>query len=74
MRTRGREDEKEAMSIQTWLNQAERLRELTEHIIKYIVNNPDNVEVREKEGQGTVVLEVSVAKEDIAPVGKLGNG
>jgi len=49
------------------------LRELVERIVKQIVDNPDKVEVRQIDGGGAVVLEVSTAKEDIGKIiGKKG--
>ena len=44
------------------------MRELVERIVKQIVDNPDKVEVRQIDGGGAVVLEVSTAKEDIGKV------
>ena len=49
------------------------MRELVERIVKQIVDNPDKVEVRQIDGGGAVVLEVSTAKEDLGKViGKKG--
>jgi len=49
------------------------LRNLVERIVKQIVDNPDKVEVRQIDGGGAVVLEVSTAKEDLGKViGKKG--
>ena len=49
------------------------MRELVERIVKQIVDNPDKVEVRQIDGGGAVVLEVSTAKEDIGKIiGKKG--
>lgn len=49
------------------------MRNLVERIVKQIVDNPDKVEVRQIDGGGAVVLEVSTAKEDIGKViGKKG--
>ena len=44
------------------------MRELVERIVKQIVDNPDKVEVRQIDGGGAVVLEVSTAKEDVGKV------
>ncbi|MBE0479114.1 KH domain-containing protein [Candidatus Aerophobetes bacterium] len=61
------------INIQTLPDKDKRLCGLMEYIIKQIVDSPDEVEVRQKEGRGTVVLEVSVAKEDTGKViGKRG--
>lgn len=48
-------------------------KELVEFIAKSLVDNPDDVAVREVEGEQTSVLELSVAKEDLGKViGKQG--
>jgi len=39
-----------------------------ERIVKQIVDDPDKVEVRQIDGGGAVVLEVSTAKEDVGKV------
>jgi len=53
------------------------MRELVERILKQIVDNPDQVKVREVEGGRVTVLEVSTAKEDVGKVigknGKIAN-
>lgn len=48
-------------------------KELVEYIAKSLVDHPDDVSVREVEGEQTSVLELSVAKEDLGKViGKQG--
>ncbi|NPA48808.1 MAG: KH domain-containing protein [Thermodesulfobacteria bacterium] len=50
-----------------------KLKDLIEEIAKALVDNPDAVEVREIEGEQTVVIELKVAKEDLGKViGKQG--
>ncbi len=44
------------------------MKELIEQIIKAMVDNPTAVEVREVQGEGTIVLELRVAKEDAGKV------
>ena len=44
------------------------MRNLVERIVKQIVDDPDKVEVRQIDGGGAVVLEVSTAKEDVGKV------
>jgi len=49
------------------------VRELVEHIVKQIVDDPDKVEVKQIGSGGAVVLEISTAKEDLGKViGKKG--
>lgn len=49
------------------------LKELVEYIAKSLVDKPEDVQVREVEGEQTTVLELKVAKEDIGKViGKQG--
>ena len=40
------------------------MRELVEYVIKKIADNPNNVKVQEKEGEGAIILEVFLAEED----------
>jgi len=48
-------------------------KELVEYIAKSLVDNPDQVEVRETEGEQGPVLELSVSKEDLGKIiGKQG--
>ncbi len=50
-----------------------KLKELIEQIAKALVDNPDAVQVKEIEGEQTVVIELKVAKEDLGKViGKQG--
>jgi uncharacterized protein len=49
------------------------MKELIEFMSKALVDNPDQVEVREIEGEQSSVLELRVAKEDLGKViGKQG--
>lgn len=51
----------------------ESLREVVETIAKALVDNPDEVTVREIEGEATTVLELKVAPQDLGKViGKQG--
>ncbi len=48
-------------------------KELVEYITKSLVDNPDQVEVRESEGEQGTVLELSVSQDDLGKViGKQG--
>ena len=44
------------------------MREMLETIAKYLVNNPDQVNVTEVEGEQSVILELRVAQEDMGRV------
>jgi len=44
------------------------LKGLVVEIAKALVDNPDDVDVREIEGEHTTVIELSVAKEDLGKV------
>ena len=49
------------------------MKDLVATIVRFLVDNPDKVEVREVEGAQTRVLELRVAKEDMGKViGKQG--
>jgi len=49
------------------------LKELVEVIAKSLVDNPDQVRVKETEGETTIIIELSVASEDMGKViGKQG--
>lgn len=49
------------------------MRELVTTIVQFLVDNPEQVEVKEVEGSQTRVLELKVAKEDMGKViGKQG--
>ncbi|HIJ57753.1 MAG TPA: KH domain-containing protein [Deltaproteobacteria bacterium] len=49
------------------------MKELIKHIAQALVNNPEQVSVREITGEHTIILELKVAKEDIGKViGKQG--
>jgi predicted RNA-binding protein YlqC (UPF0109 family) len=44
------------------------MKEMLETIAKYLVNNPDQVNVTEVEGEQSVILELRVAQEDMGRV------
>ena len=44
------------------------MRELVEYLVRALVENPDEVEVEELEENGDVVLEVTVADDDLGRV------
>ncbi len=49
------------------------MKELVEYMVKSLVENPDQVEVREIDGTRSVIFEVRVAEEDMGRViGKAG--
>lgn len=49
------------------------MKELVEYIVKHLVDDPEAVEVREREGRRTVILELRVAPPDRGKViGKQG--
>jgi predicted RNA-binding protein YlqC (UPF0109 family) len=49
------------------------LRQLVEYVAKALVDNPDEVEVKEIEGEKTTVIELKVAPEDVGRIiGKSG--
>ncbi|MFZ5943762.1 MAG: KH domain-containing protein [Bacillota bacterium] len=49
------------------------MRELVEFLAKSLVDNPDQVSVKEVEGERSVILELTVAPEDMGKViGKQG--
>ena len=49
------------------------MKELLEEIIKGLVNHPDEVEIKESEGDKTTIFEAKVNKEDMGKViGKKG--
>ena len=43
-------------------------KDLVEYMVKALVDNPDNVEIREVEGEKSTILELKVMKEDIGKV------
>ena len=43
-------------------------RELVDYMVKSLVDNPDQVEIREIEGEKSTILELKVMKEDIGKV------
>ncbi len=44
------------------------MRELVEFIVKQIVDNPEEVKVQEIKAEKVILLEISVAKEDMGKV------
>lgn len=49
------------------------LKELIEYISKFLVDNPDNIEVREVSGEQTTVIEIKVHNDDLGKIiGKQG--
>ena len=49
------------------------MKELIAYVVRFLVDHPDEVEVREIEGEQTRVLELKVAKSDMGKViGKQG--
>lgn len=49
------------------------MKELVEIIAKHLVDNPDEVKVKESEGERSIIIELSVAQEDMGKViGKQG--
>ena len=44
------------------------MKEMLETIAKYLVNNPEQVNVTEVEGEQSVILELRVAQEDMGRV------
>jgi predicted RNA-binding protein YlqC (UPF0109 family) len=43
-------------------------KDLVEYMVKSLVDNPDQVEIREIEGEKSTILELRVTKEDIGKV------
>lgn len=43
-------------------------KDLVEYMVKSLVDNPDQVEIREIEGEKSTILELKVTKEDIGKV------
>ena len=49
------------------------MKELVQYLARYLVNNPDAVEVKETQGDTASVLELKVAREDLGRIiGKQG--
>ncbi len=49
------------------------MKELIEYIAKSLVDRPEQVSVKETEGEKTTIIELKVAKEDLGKViGKMG--
>ena len=49
------------------------MKELVQHLARYLVNNPDAVEVKETQGDTASILELRVAREDLGRIiGKQG--
>jgi uncharacterized protein len=43
-------------------------KELVEYIVKELVDSPDNVEIREIDGEKSTIIELRVAKDDIGKI------
>lgn len=43
-------------------------RDLVDYMVKSLVDNPDQVEIREVEGEKSTILELRVTKDDIGKV------
>jgi len=43
-------------------------KDLVEYMVKSLVDNPDQVEIKEIEGEKSTILELKVTKEDIGKV------
>jgi predicted RNA-binding protein YlqC (UPF0109 family) len=57
----------------TWDMEVVEMKELIEYIAKALVDKPDDVTVKEIEGEQTSVIELKVAKEDLGKIiGKQG--
>jgi predicted RNA-binding protein YlqC (UPF0109 family) len=55
------------------MNEDGSLKEVVETVVKALVDYPDQVEVREIEGEATTVIELRVAQQDLGKViGKQG--
>ena len=49
------------------------MKELVQYVARYLVNNPDAVEVKETQGETASILELKVAPEDLGRIiGKQG--
>jgi len=49
------------------------MKELVQYLARYLVNNPDAVEVKETQGDTASILELKVAREDLGRIiGKQG--
>lgn len=49
------------------------MKELVQYLSRYLVNNPDAVEVKETQGDTASILELKVAREDLGRIiGKQG--
>lgn len=44
------------------------MKELVEYIVKSLVDNPDRVEIKETQGENSILIEVKVADEDTGKV------
>ena len=44
------------------------MREMVEYIVKQLVDSPEEVKVQEMKGEKVILLEISVAKEDMGKV------
>jgi len=44
------------------------VKELVEYIVKSLVDNPDRVEIKETQGESSILIEIKVADEDTGKV------
>ena len=44
------------------------MKELVEYIVKSLVDNPDRVEIKETQGESSILIEIKVADEDTGKV------
>lgn len=44
------------------------MKELVEYIVKSLVDNPDRVEIKETQGETSILIEIKVADEDTGKV------
>ncbi len=44
------------------------MKQLVEYIVKELVDKPDEVKINETQGESIVILEISVASEDVGKV------
>jgi len=49
-------------------NKEAKMREMVEYIVKQIVDNPEEVKVQEVKSEKVIIVEISVAKEDMGKV------
>ncbi len=44
------------------------MKELVEYIVRSLVDNPDRVEIKETQGESSILIEIKVADEDTGKV------